>query len=130
MFNSDHQYLYFMSVSLKADMLELFRRESDSDSEIKILDEAINACHRERFGLMCKMAEDLIMEEDDQVVWDLSAVIGPDRRLFVVLDMATIRTQVPWEFQIAPCVKRHGSDYADFAQNHWETRVRSRSSAR
>ena len=119
-----------MLVSLTAEVLEVFRNESDSDSEIEVLEEAIDACHRERFGLMCTMAEDLIMEEDDQVVWDLSAVIGPDRRLFVVLDMATIRTQVPMEFQIAPCVKRHGSDYADFAQNHRETRVRSRSSAR
>ena len=123
MFNCDGTYLYFLLLSIVTDALEHFLGEADDVQEV-VLKEAQQDCYKERFALMNNMAADFVLEEHGPATEDINDIIGHNRRLRVNVGWATIDIEIPSEVDVALCVRRHGDDYAEFAQEHREARVR------
>ena len=123
MFNCDGSYLFFLLLSIVTDALDHFLGEADDIQEV-VLKEAQQDCYKERFALMNNMATDFVLEEHGPATEDILDIIGQSRRLKVTVGWATIDIEIPSEVDVALCVKKHGDEYAEFAQEHREARVR------
>ena len=123
MFNCDGTYLYFLLLSIVADALEHFLGEAD-DIQRVVLKEAQQELYKERFLLMNEMAVDFVLEDHGPATEDIEAILGDDRRIRANIAWVTINIEIPPEVDVALCVERNGNEYAEFAQERREERVR------
>ena len=123
MFNCDGTYLYFLLLSIVADALEHFMGEAD-DVQRVVLKEAQQELYKERFLLMNEMAVDFVLEAHGPATEDIEAILGDDRRIRANIAWVTINIEIPPEVDVALCVERNGNEYAEFAQERREERVR------
>ena len=123
MFNCDGSYLFFLLLSIVSDALDHFLGEADDIQEV-VLKEAQQECFKERFAIMNNMATDFILEEHGPATEDILSIMGQNRRLKVTVGWATIDIEIPSEVDVARCIVKHGDEYAEFAQEQREARVR------